>query len=322
MNDSLPLKDLLGALLCLRNHGVVGIPTETVYGLAGSACSARAVARIFQLKGRPAHNPLIVHDVIHERLKAQVVWTPLAEKLARVFWPGPLTLVLTRSTSCVLTEAVSAGLPSVAVRMPAHPIFQSLLRTSPWPLAAPSANLSGKLSPTQALHVKEAFPGVLVLPGEEAILGLESTVLDARGAVPILLRQGALMAEDIQRVTGALESRVSIDPSTQATQATQGLVSPGQLLQHYAPGKPLRLDATTVQEDEGLLAFGNDVPSGARVVFNLSERGDLNEAAQRFFKGLHVLDRASVQRIAVMPLPRHGLGVVLHDRLCRAARKA
>jgi L-threonylcarbamoyladenylate synthase len=316
MRHALSAEDLLKALLCLREDDVVGVPSETVYGLAGNACSARAVARIFQLKGRPAHNPLIVHDVVLERLKAQVVWTPLAEKLARVFLPGPLTLVLTRGSSCTLTEAVSAGLPSVAVRMPAHPVFQSLLRASPWPLAAPSANPSGKLSPTATVHVEEAFPKVMVLPGDEAVLGLESTVLDARGVVPILLRQGALTTADIQRATGALENRTE-----QTAPEEKALISPGQLLQHYAPCKPLRLEATTVQEDEGLLAFGHDLPPGAQVVFNLSDRGDLGEAAQRFFKGLHALDKASVKRIAVMPLPRHGLGVVLYDRLRRAAMK-
>jgi L-threonylcarbamoyladenylate synthase len=239
--------------------------------------------------------------------------TPLAARLADAFWPGPLTLVLTRGAHSPLSELVSAGLDSVAIRVPDHPVAQALLRATGRPLAAPSANRSGRLSPTRAEHVFADFGDgiVLILDGGPTAHGLESTVIDARGEEPVLLRPGAVTADSIEAVLGM--------PVRRATVVTDTPESPGQLASHYAPRANLRLDATGANVGEALLAFGPNAPQGAARTINLSPTGDLIEAAANLFAALRALDEEHVATIAVMPIPGHGLGEAINDRLKRAA---
>lgn len=305
------------AAAALQAGLLVAFPTETVYGLGGDATNDRAVAAIFALKGRPSFNPLIVHLPDLAAARALVEVDARAERLAARFWPGPLTLVLPRRNNCPVSLLTSAGLDSLAVRVPAHPVAQKLLRAAGRPLAAPSANRSGKLSPTTARHVLESFaadpgPLALVLDGGPCAVGVESTVVDLCGLAPALLRPGGVVAEDIAELVGPVED--STRPG-----ATAAPRSPGQLLSHYAPERPLRLEATTVAADEALLAFGAHPPSGAAAAENLSPIGDLTEAAANLFALLRRLDRPGISRIAVMPVPEHGLGRAINDRLRRAA---
>jgi L-threonylcarbamoyladenylate synthase len=297
----------------LRAGSLVAFPTETVYGLGGDATNGRAVAAIFAAKGRPRFNPLIVHvaDAAHAEIHGRL--TPLAKRLADAFWPGPLTLVLDRKPGSNLSDLVTAGLDTVALRVPDHPIAQALLRASERPLAAPSANRSGGLSPTQATHV-EADLGAdvaLILDGGPTAHGLESTVLDARGEAPVLLRPGAVTAETIEAVLGAPLLRLPYDKARPS--------APGQLESHYAPRARVRLNATKVSPGEALLAFGPDLPQAAGPVINLSPTGDLMEAAAKLFAALRALDETDAGTIAVMPIPEEGLGEAINDRLRRAA---
>lgn len=297
----------------LRAGSLVAFPTETVYGLGGDATNGRAVAAIFAAKGRPRFNPLIVHvaDAAHAEIHGRL--TPLAKRLADAFWPGPLTLVLDRKPGSNLSDLVTAGLDTVALRVPDHPIAQALLRASERPLAAPSANRSGGLSPTQATHV-EADLGAdvaLILDGGPTAHGLESTVLDARGQTPVLLRPGAVTAETIEAVLGAPLLRLPYDKARPS--------APGQLESHYAPRARVRLNATKVSPGEALLAFGPDLPQAAGPVINLSPTGDLMEAAAKLFAALRALDETDAGTIAVMPIPEEGLGEAINDRLRRAA---
>lgn len=313
-----PTPDAIAAAAdALREGRLVAFPTETVYGLGGDATNDRAVAAIFELKGRPTFNPLIVHLPELEAARALVEVDARAEALAARFWPGPLTLVLPRRTGCPVSLLASAGLDSLAVRVPAHPIAQALLRACERPLAAPSANRSGKLSPTAAAHVVESFaadpgPLALVLDGGPCRIGVESTVIDLCGDRAALLRPGGVPLEEITALIGAVQDATEGGDPTAPR-------SPGQLLSHYAPERPLRLGATSVASDEALLAFGPAVPQGAAVTANLSPTGDLTEAAARLFALLRQLDRPGIARIAVMPIPEHGLGRAINDRLRRAA---
>ena len=301
------------AAALLREGGLVAFPTETVYGLGGDATNGRAVAAIFAAKGRPSFNPLIVHVADAAQAGEHAEMTPLAQRLAQAFWPGPLTLVLTRRAGSKLSELVSAGLDTVAIRVPDHPVAQALLRAAERPLAAPSANRSGRLSPTRAAHVYADFgEGIaLVLDGGPTAHGLESTVIDARGEEPVLLRPGAVPAETIEAVIEMLLRRAMASTDTPS--------SPGQLASHYAPRATLRLDVKGANPGEALLAFGPDVPAGAARTINLSPTGDLIEAAANLFAALHALDDGQVQAIAVMSIPGHGLGEAINDRLRRAA---
>jgi L-threonylcarbamoyladenylate synthase len=301
------------AAALLREGGLVAFPTETVYGLGGDATNGRAVAAIFTAKGRPSFNPLIVHVADAAQAGKHAEMTPLAQRLAQAFWPGPLTLVLTRRAGSKLSELVSAGLDTVAIRVPDHPVAQALLRAAERPLAAPSANRSGRLSPTRAAHVYADFgEGIaLILDCGPTAYGLESTVIDARGEEPVLLRPGAVPAETIEVV---LEM-----PLRRAMAPTDTPSSPGQLASHYAPRAMLRLDVKGANTGEALLAFGPDVPAGAARTINLSPTGDLIEAAANLFAALHTLDDGQVQAIAVMSIPGHGLGEAINDRLRRAA---
>jgi L-threonylcarbamoyladenylate synthase len=295
----------------LQRGDVVAIPTETVYGLAADATNAAAVAKIFAAKGRPDFNPLISHVADFAQLEALVALDARARRLAEAFWPGALTLVLPRLPDCPVAPAVSAGLPSLALRMPAHPVARELLARVGRPVAAPSANRSGHVSPSTAQHVRDSLgPEIAVLDGGACKVGLESTVIGLTGDKPTLLRPGGIAAEAIEAVLG--------EKLVQPTDAK--LQSPGMLLKHYAPRLPVRLAAPAPQGKEGLLSFGKPL-AGFVTVYPLSESGDLAEAAARLYAGLHALDQMpGIDGIAVMPIPQQGLGVAINDRLTRAAR--
>lgn len=293
----------------LAEGGLVAFPTETVYGLGGDAASDSAVAAIFAAKGRPSFNPLIAHVASLEQAAALVELTPAARLLAARFWPGPLTLVLRRRPDCPVSLLASAGLDSVAVRMPDHPVALELIRAAGRPLAAPSANRSGKVSPTRAEHVAECLGGrvPLVLDGGPCRVGVESTVLDLTEEPPTLLRPGGVTAEQIEEVLGTTLRRALETPDAPR--------SPGQMESHYAPALPVRLEAETAEPDEALLGFG----PAPHCTLNLSPRGDTMEAAAHLFAMLRALDRPEYAGIAVMPIPETGLGPAINDRLRRAA---
>jgi L-threonylcarbamoyladenylate synthase len=288
----------------LREGGLVAFPTETVYGLGADACNGQAVAGIFAAKGRPRFNPLIVHVTDLAEAERHAVFSDVARRLAQEFWPGALTLVLPRRTDTELSELVSAGLDTVALRVPAHPVAKALLREAGLPIAAPSANLSGKVSATTAAHVADGLKEKLdfILDGGQTPMGLESTVIGFDQGAPVLLRLGALAREDIEAIVGPL-----VKPGG-------GIRSPGQLETHYAPNAALRLNIRTPEKDEVLLGFG---PSESTTL-NLSPAGDLREAAANLFAMLRALDQ-DAQRIAVAPIPEIGLGEAINDRLRRAA---
>lgn len=299
----------------LRDGQLVAFPTETVYGLGGDATNERAVAAIFEAKGRPEFNPLISHVLDAAAAQKFVRWTETADRLAARFWPGPLTLVLPRSPGSPISLLATAGLDTVAIRAPSHPVAQALIRAADRPIAAPSANRSGAISPTRAEHVVESLGKrvPLILDGGPCLVGVESTVLDLTTATPTLLRPGGATREAIESVIGPIAVSDALPAGDSARK------SPGQLESHYAPGRPVRLGATAVGADEGLLAFGPTVPPGAMLTYNLSPSGDLGEAAANLFAQMRLLDRPGIGRIAVMPIPETGLGLAINDRLRRAA---
>jgi L-threonylcarbamoyladenylate synthase len=300
----------------LRDGRLVAFPTETVYGLGGDATNERAVAAIFEAKGRPQFNPLISHVLDAASAKAFVKWNDHAESLAARFWPGPLSLVLPRAEGSAISLLATAGLDTVAIRAPSHPVAQALIRAAGRPVAAPSANRSGAVSPTRAEHVAESLGDrvPLILDGGPCLVGVESTVLDLSGNRPTLLRPGGATREAIEAVVGAIAVSDAI-PSGESARK-----SPGQLASHYAPSRPVRLEAAEVGPDEGLLAFGPTPPAGAMLTLNLSPTGDLAQAAANLFAMLRALDRPGIGRIAVMPIPQTGLGLAINDRLRRASR--
>jgi L-threonylcarbamoyladenylate synthase len=306
--------DIEQAARALRAGQLVAFPTETVYGLGAVATNDRAVAAIFAAKGRPRFNPLIVHVTDIAAARALVRWCETAERLAARFWPGALTLVLPRAEGCPLSLLVSAGGDTVGLRAPAHPVAQALLAATVLPVAAPSANPAGQVSPTTADHVKAGLGARidLIVDGGPCPIGIESTVLDLTSAPPRLLRPGGVTREQLEGVVGPLAG-------AEMPSETQRLRSPGQLPSHYAPARPLRLDVAAVAADEALLAFGPHPLQGAAMTLNLSERGDLEEAAANLFAMLRALDRPEHRAIAVMPVPAHGLGEAIRDRLLRAA---
>jgi len=289
----------------LRDGGLVAFPTETVYGLGADATNGRAVARVFEAKGRPSFNPLIVHVRDVTEAETYAVFNAAARTLARGFWPGPLTLVLPRRRDCRLSELVSAGLDTVALRVPSHPIAQKLLAAAGCPIAAPSANASGKITATTAAHVAQSLGDRvdLILDGGGTRFGLESTVIGFDGGQPLLLRSGAIPREPVEAAIGTLAR-----PSGAQVQ------SPGQLSSHYAPRGTLRLNALKANAGETLLGYGPKAPASA---LNLSRSGNLREAAANLFAMLHALNDKPA--IAVMPIPDQGLGEAINDRLRRAA---
>jgi L-threonylcarbamoyladenylate synthase len=304
---------IAGAAAALRNGRLVAFPTETVYGLGADATNDAAVARIFAAKDRPQFNPLIAHLPNAEVAFALTVTNEQARRLAKRFWPGPLTLVLPRAGGCRVSLLATAGLDTLAVRVPDHPVALALLRAAACPIAAPSANRSGHVSPTTAAHVAESLDGApdIILDGGACPVGLESTVIDLSGLRPALLRPGGIATEDIEKVIGPIAAATS-DGIPRA---------PGMLARHYAPHRPLRTGATTVRGDEALLAFGPQPLTGAALTRNLSVTADVIEAAANLFAMLRELDRADVTAIAAMPVPETGLGRAINDRLRRAAHR-
>lgn len=300
------------AAATLSAAGLVAFPTETVYGLGADAANGRAVARLYAAKGRPAFNPLIAHVGSLEHARRLGRFSADAERLARAFWPGPLTLVLPRQPGAPVSDLALAGLDSIAVRMPAHPVAHALLAAFGGAVVAPSANRSGHVSPTNAEHVLSDLRGRidLVLDGGACPVGVESTIVSCLDT-PTLLRPGGLAREEIERVLGhPLASSAESDD--------EAPLAPGMLTSHYAPRARVRLDAVTAEAGEALLAFGAAPASGGPVL-NLSPRGDLVEAAANLFSHLRALDASGAQRIAVMTVPNDGLGEAINDRLARAA---
>jgi L-threonylcarbamoyladenylate synthase len=315
------LADAAEAASLLRDGALVGFPTETVYGLGADARDGAAVAAVFTAKGRPHFNPLICHFASPGAAFEEVVADARAVALAARFWPGPLTLVLPRRANCRVDLLAGAGLDTLAVRVPAHPVALELLRLVDRPVAAPSANRSGQVSPTTAAHVMAGLGGRIagVLDGGACAVGVESTVLDLTGNGAVLLRPGGVPAAAIEAVIG----RVGRPLPLSAAAATRSLRSPGMLLSHYAPALPLRLAARDIEGDEALLAFGPAPLPGAGAIWNLSPGRDVVEAAARLFSGLRWLDaegqRLGLRGIAAMPVPGDGLGEAINDRLLRAA---
>jgi L-threonylcarbamoyladenylate synthase len=303
----------------LADGGLVAFPTETVYGLGADATNPAAIARLYQAKGRPAFNPLIAHvrDIAAARQIARFDAAALA--LAEAFWPGPLTLVLPKADDCAVADLATAGLDTIAIRIPAHPVARDILRLFGRPVVAPSANLSGHVSPTTADHVGSDLSGRidLIVDGGAVAVGVESTIVGCFDA-PMLLRPGGLPREDIERVLG----HQLLQPPADADSDSGQPLAPGMLASHYAPRARVRLHADRIEPGEALLAFGLGAISGidaASAVMNLSARGDLAEAAANLFGHLRALDARGTRTIAVMPIPDQGLGEAINDRLRRAA---
>ena len=297
----------------LRAGRLVAFPTETVYGLGADATNDRAVAAVFAAKDRPSFNPLIVHVSAAEDAETLAQFNAAARTLAETLWPGPLTLILPRKPECSVSLLASAGLDSLAIRVPGHPKARAMLKAAERPVVAPSANPSGRISPTTAQHVVEGLRGRvdLILAGGRCEVGIESTVLDLSGPRPTLLRPGAVTRDVIEELIGPIA--VSDDDPVDG----EARRSPGQLTRHYAPSLPVRLDAGGTEPGEAFLAFGLVLGSGATL--NLSPTGDLNEAAANLFAMLRTLDAGPWSGIAVAPIPEEGLGVAINDRLRRAA---
>jgi tRNA threonylcarbamoyl adenosine modification protein (Sua5/YciO/YrdC/YwlC family) len=376
----------LQAAQILAQGQLVALPTETVYGLAADAYNDQAVQSIYRLKGRPVINPLIVHYASWDQAQEDALWTPLAQRLSQAFPCGPLTFILPRRPNSHLCDDVCAGLDSMAARVPQNPLFQEVLSHCQNPIAAPSANMSGHLSPTHAEHVRRHFPDLAVLDGGPCAYGLESTIVDVRTSLCRILRPGAVTYAHVRAALGpeyALEapeylslhpqSTPSAHPNRDPFHENQGadpcadsshipspdlhrhapdssqesltpshiqppdhaisalenampspspvILSPGQLLAHYAPHKPLRLNAVHIEADEGLVAFGPPLP-GARWIAQLSCEENIEQAAHNLFHALHQLDEGPCRRIAVMPIPMDGIGQAMMDRLGKASLSA
>lgn len=308
MSDPFPIT-VEDAAALLRAGKLCAFPTETVYGLGADATNADAVLTIYETKGRPRFNPLIIHCADLAMAERFASFSPLARRLAETFWPGPLSIVLPLRQSHGLADIATAGLDTVALRVPDHPLALHLLRATDRPLAAPSANPSGKLSPTTAEQVRKGFAGrVPVLDGGPCRRGVESTIVAVDGDRLIQLRAGALAREEIEHRLGVTVERAAEGAAISA---------PGMLLSHYAPNAHMRLD-TTPMPGEAYLAFGTPAPHNS-LVRNLSDTSDLHEAARNLFAMLHELDAAGATTIAVAPIPETGLGEAINDRLRRAA---
>jgi L-threonylcarbamoyladenylate synthase len=293
----------------IRGGELVSFPTETVYGLGANALDDNAVASIYEAKGRPSFNPLIVHVPSLEIARTYVVFNKIAERLAATFWPGALTLVLPKTPGCGISRLASAGLETLAIRIPGHRLALKFLEACDRPLAAPSANPSGRISPTTARHVLDGLDGKIagVIDGGPCEVGVESTVVGFEGEQAVMLRPGGITQDALEACIGPVN-----------TPEANGITSsPGMLLSHYAPNCPVRLNATDKQAGEAYLGFGRDQDMIADI--NLSVSGDLTEATTRLFSALHLLDEMKVEAIAVGPIPEVGLGVAINDRLRRSA---
>ena len=302
---------------CLRAGGLVAFPTETVYGLGADATNGTAVARIYAAKGRPSFNPLIAHvaDLITARNLA--IFNADAMRLAEAFWPGPLTLVLPRRADCTVSDLATAGLSTLALRVPDHPVATEILRAFGGPVVAPSANISGHISPTTAQHVAADLTGriEMIVDGGPTRVGVESTIVACVDR-PILLRPGGIPRQAIEDKLGH-----AIETAQGESTGEDAPLAPGMLESHYAPQAPVRLNATSLRPGEALLAFGKPFAGAdaAKALLNLSEGGDLTEAAANLFAHLRRLDASGAAQIAVMPIPSSGLGEAINDRLRRAA---
>lgn len=294
------------AAALIRDGQTVAVPTETVYGLAARADSGEAVARIYAAKGRPSFNPLIVHVRSMEQAEQLAVFDESSRQLVKAFWPGPLTLVLPIRPGAALASLTTAGLGTVALRMPAHRAMRDLLETTGLPLAGPSANASGSISPTRAEHVARSLGGRIpfIIDDGSTSLGLESTIVGIVGEKAQLLRPGPITTDKIASITGPVSIRDQAD----------AISAPGQMASHYAPSKPVRLDATEARAGEWLIGFGPITGDAS-----LSRTGDLAEAAARLFDLLHEADMQHHPAIAIAPIPGDGLGLAINDRLQRAA---
>jgi len=304
----------------LKSGECVVIPTETVYGLAADATNADAVTKIFDIKGRPSFNPLISHfsDITHAMNYVDLGHE--AKILASAFWPGPLTMIVKRRRTCQISDRTCAGLDTIAVRVPSHSTALKIIKAADLPLAAPSANKSGEISPTSAIHVAQSLgdKAPLIIADGSSSVGLESTVIDMTGDKAVLLRPGGITAD---QVSGVLGYDVEVDLGEHGDKPK----SPGQLLKHYAPKKPIRLKAYDVEEGEALLAFGSTKFMPISKIndshfLNLSETGDLYEAAGNLFDHMRRLDQTDATSIAVMDIPVIGVGLAINDRLKRAAQ--
>lgn len=313
MNDGM-MTDIRGfdgetireAATLIATGELVAIPTETVYGLAADACNAKAVARIYAAKGRPDFNPLIVHVPSLPVAETLGLFGAAEYALAEYFWPGPLTMVVDKSPDCPVASIATAGLDTIALRVPAHRAMQALLKQAGRPLAAPSANASGKVSPTRAEHVKASLEGrvALVVDDGPCAAGVESTIVRVKDGAVEVLRHGPITAEKLAEVSGLPVTGV----------AGSEIIAPGMLASHYAPGKPVRLGAADFAEGEFAIGFGALAGD-----FNLSPTGDLTEAAARLFDALHAGAASGKAHIAVAAIPFTGLGAAINDRLGRAA---
>ncbi len=303
-------EELQKAVKILQAGGLVAFPTETVYGLGAVSTNDKAVASIYELKGRPSFNPLIAHVDSPKMAEKYVDVTPIARQLMDAFWPGPLTLVLKRKADCPISYLASAGLDTLAVRMPNNPVALKLITGTGIPIVAPSANPSGRISPTTAEHVATSFgeKAPMILDGGPCTVGVESTVLLVTDKTPVMLRYGGLSVDDIEALIGPIV-RPEKDPD-----APQ---SPGQMKSHYAPAIPLRMNALEADPGEALLGFG----PAPKAILNLSEKEDLKEAAANLFSMMRQLDNGKYTGIAVMPVPMRGLGYAINDRLKRASYK-
>jgi L-threonylcarbamoyladenylate synthase len=307
------------AALWLAEGGLVAFPTETVYGLGADAADANAIARLYAAKGRPSFNPLIAHVGDLQAAQELGQFSAQALALAQAFWPGPLTLVMPKTADCPVADLATAGLDTVAIRVPAHPVAEAILRAFGGAVVAPSANLSGHVSPTTAAHVEADLAGRidLIVDGGAVDVGVESTIVGCF-ETPMLLRPGGVPREAIERVLGQALPQLP----TEASGDTAQPLAPGMLASHYAPRSKVRLNAERVEAGEALLGFGPALPQGAdraTAAMNLSTRGDLNEAAAHLFGYLRALDAKRAETIAVMPIPNEGLGEAINDRLRRAA---
>ena len=314
MAEIVKAADALGRALSMLEAGeVVAVPTETVYGLAGDATNGRAVARIFEAKGRPSFNPLIAHVASLAMAEQVAILDPLSLRLAENFWPGPLTLVLPLKTGAAIHPLALAGLDTVALRMP-RGFAAELIRQLDRPLAAPSANRSGRISATTARAVADDLGDriPLVVDGGQTTVGVELTIVKVANGTVTLLRPGGITVEEIEAAIGASVTR----------QTSGDIQAPGMMTSHYAPGATVRLNATEVRTGEALLAYGSNRAEGydtAVAVRNLSEQGDVREAAANLFQFMKELDRSGASTIAVEPVPNTGLGEAINDRLARAA---
>ncbi|MSP20123.1 MAG: threonylcarbamoyl-AMP synthase [Alphaproteobacteria bacterium] len=303
------------AVRFLRDGRLVAFPTETVYGLGADASSDDAVEAIYRAKGRPPENPLILHVATLAEAEILAEFNDDARKLAAAFWPGAVTLVLKRRAGARISSLATAELDTVALRIPDHPVALALLRAAGRPLAAPSANPSGRVSPTLAEHVASGLGQAvsMILDGGQCRVGIESTVVALDGDQPRILRPGGIAAGEIERVLGK--------PVRTGPDKPVRVQAPGQMLSHYAPRAGVRLNATSAGANEGVLTFGTAQIDGARMAVNLSAKGDLGEAAANLYAALRVLDDAGVATIAVVPIPEDGIGAAINDRLRRAAAR-